>query len=147
MRQEREAENQRLAYGDDEIPIERSHEFFTRILNAIETNTPYVFNGNVRNTSLITNLPQDAVVEVPILADGTGLHPCHVGDLPPALAGLNRSNLNLIELAVKGYVEGNREDIYRAVQLDPLTASILTLPKIRQMTDELFAACADSISF
>jgi len=145
-REEREAESRRLAYGNEEMPIQRTHEYFSRILNAIETNTPYVFNGNVINTGLITNLTPGAIVEVPILADGCGLHPCYVGDLPPALASLNRSNLNLQELAVKGFVEGDREYIHRAVQLDPLTASMLTLPEIRQMVDEMFEADGEYIT-
>jgi alpha-galactosidase len=145
-REEREAESRRLAYGDEEIPVERTHEYFSRILNAIETNVPYVFNGNVVNTGLIANLTPGAIVEVPILADGCGLHPCYVGDLPPALASLNRSNLNLQELAVKGFVERNRECIYRAVQLDPLTGAMLTLPEIRRMVDEMFEADKEYIT-
>jgi len=145
-RAEQEQENYRLAYGDEPVPMERSHEYCSRILNAIETNTPYLFNGNVVNTGLITNLASGAVVEVPIVADGCGLHPCYVGDLPPALAGLNRTNLNLQELAVKGFVEGNREYIYQAVQLDPLTVSLLTLPEIRRMVDEMFEADAEYIT-
>ena len=92
------------------------------------------------NTRLITNLPQGAVVEVPIVADGTGLHPCHVGDLPPALAALNRTSLAVEELAVKAFVEKDREFVYQAIQLDPLTTTQLALPEIRQMVDELFAA-------
>ena len=91
------------------VPVERSHEYGSRILNAIETNVPYIFNGNVHNTGLITNLLPNAIVEVPIMADAMGLHPCHVGDLPPALAALNRSNLAVQELAVKGFVEKDRE--------------------------------------
>ena len=83
---------------------------------------------------------------MPILADGCGLHPCYVGDLPPALASLNRSNLNVQELAVKGFVERNRECIYRAVQLDPLTGAMLTLPEIRRMVDEMFEADKEYIT-
>lgn len=135
-----------LALGNEPIEIERSHEYCTRILNAIETNAPYVFNGNVANTSLITNLVHDCVVEVPILVDGCGLHPCHVGDLPPALAALNRTNLNLQGLVVKGFLEGDRECIYRAIQLDPLTASVLPLADIRAMVAEMFEADADDIT-
>ena len=151
-RQQQEDDNRRLAHGTGEIPIERSHEYFSRILNAAETNTPYVFNGNVPNTGLITNLPagpsaHPAVVEVPILVDGCGLHPCYVGDLPPALAALNRSNLAVIELAVEGYLNKDRESIYRAVQLDPLTASLLSLAEIRQMVDEMFEAHQAYIDF
>jgi alpha-galactosidase len=146
-RAQQEAETERMAYGDEEMVIERSHEFCSYILNAIESNTPYVFNGNVPNTGLITNLPPASVVEVPILADGCGLHPCHVGDLPEELAALNRSNLNVQDVAVKGFIEGNRELIYRAIQLDPLTASLLTLPEIRSMVAEMFEADAEYISF
>jgi alpha-galactosidase len=146
-RKAQDEEKRRLASGDEEIPIELSHEFCTHILNAVETHTPYVFNGNVRNTGLITNLPSAAIVEVPIMVDGCGLHPCYVGDLPPALAGLNRSNLNVQELAVKGFVEQDREVIYRAVQMDPLTAAVLTLPEIRRMVDDLFEACEAYMPF
>ncbi len=151
-RAQQEEENRQLAFGDDEIPIARSHEYFSHILNAAETNTPYIFNGNVPNTGLITNLPgaihgHPAVVEVPIVVDGSGLHPCYVGDLPPALAALNQSNLAVIELAVKGYLEKDREPIYRAVQLDPLTASLLSLSEIRQMVDEMFVAHETYVDF
>jgi len=139
-RKEREEENRRLAFGDEEIPIVRSHEYYSRILNAIETNMPYVLNGNVLNSGLITNLPRGAIVEVPIVVDGCGLHACYVGDIPPALAALNRASLNVQELAVKGFVERDREYIYCAVQLDPLTTTRLTLPEIRQMVDEMFEA-------
>ncbi|NLX36921.1 MAG: alpha-galactosidase [Chloroflexi bacterium] len=144
-RAEQDAHLHEMAYGDAPIEMGRSHEYCTRIINAIETNEPYVFNGNVPNTHLITNLPPRAVVEVPILADGCGLHACHVGDLPEALAGLNRSNLTVQALAVEGYEQHDRECIYRAIQLDPLTASLLTLDQARDMVDELFAAEADDI--
>ncbi len=129
-----------------EIPFERTHEYCTFILNAIETDTPFSFNGNVRNTGLITNLPPDCVVEVPILANGTGLHPCHVGKLPPELAALNASNIYVQELAVQALLTGNRELVYRAVQLDPLTAATVALPDIRKMVDELFVAHADYLT-
>ena len=145
-REAQDEEISRLAHGEEEIPIERSHEFCTRILNAIETHVPYVFNGNVRNTGLITNLLPNSIVEVPIMVDRGGLHPCHVGDLPAGLAALNRTSLNVQELAVEGFVTGDRECIYQAVQLDPLTASLLTLDEIRAMVDEMFEADAEYIT-
>ncbi len=145
-RAKEEKEHRRLARSDDAITIERSQEYCARIMNAIETNVPYVFNGNVPNSGLITNLLQRSVVEVPIMVDGCGLHPCYVGDLPPALAGLNRTSLNVQELAVRGFIEGNREYINQAIQLDPLTASLLSLSEIRGMVDEMFEADQDAIS-
>lgn len=124
------------------VQLERTHEYCSYILNAIETNTPYRFNGNVANKGVITNLPPNSCVEAPCLVDGTGIHPCYVGELPPALAALNRTNLNVQEVVVEAVKRGNREDVYRAVQLDPLTAAVCTLDESRQMVDELFEAHA-----
>lgn len=129
------------------ITLERSHEYCSFILDAMETNSPFRFNGNVRNHGVITNLPNNALVEVPILADGTGLHPCYVGDLPPALAALNRTNLNVQEVIVEALKRKDRELVYQAVQLDPLTAAVCTLDDTRQMVDELFAAHAQWLPF
>ena len=139
-------ELRRLALGQDEIPMDRSQEFCSYILNAMETNEPYVFNGNVANTHLITNLLTDAIVEVPIMVDNCGLHPCHVGDLPAQLAALNRTSLAVQELAVQGLVEGDRESIHQAVQLDPLTSSLLSLDQIREMVGRMFDADAEWIT-
>jgi alpha-galactosidase len=147
-RRKSDEQNRRWATGEESLPpIQRSGEYGSRIVNAVETNVPYVFNGNVPNTGLITNLWNDAVVEVPIVADNIGLHPCYVGDLPPALASLNRSNLAVQELVVKGYVERDRESIYRAIQLDPLTSAKLSLAEIRRMVDEMFAADEQYVGF
>jgi len=129
------------------ITLDRSHEYCSAILDAIETNTPFRFNGNVRNHGVITNLPTNAIVEVPILTDGTGLHPCYVGALPPELAALNRTNLNVQEVIVEALRRRDRELIYRAVQLDPLTAAVCTLDETRQMVDELLAAHAQWLPF
>jgi alpha-galactosidase len=122
------------------IAMERSSEYTSHIIEAIETGRPYRVNVNVRNTGLITNLPQDCVVEVPCLVDGLGVHPCYVGDLPPQLAALNRSNIAVQELAVKAALEGDHSALYQAVALDPLTATRLSLEEIRRLTDEMTAA-------
>jgi len=130
-----------------DIQLERSHEYCSAILNAIETDTPFRFNGNVANQGVITNLPHDACVEVPILADGVGLHPCYVGALPPELAALNRTNLNVQDVIVDALKRQDRAQVYRAVQLDPLTAAVCTLDETRQMVDELFAAHEPYMTF
>jgi len=122
------------------VTLARSHEYCASILDAIESNEPFRFNGNVRNNGVISNLPGNAIVEVPILTDGTGLHPCYVGDLPPELAALNRTNLNVQEVIVEALKRQDRELVYRAAQLDPLTSAVCSLDETRQMVDELFAA-------
>jgi len=126
--------------GRRALPEGRSREYASYIIEAIETNRPTVINGNVPNTGLITNLPQGCCVEVPCLVDGNGIHPCYVGELPPQLAALNRTNINVQELAVRAALTGDRTMVYYALALDPLTAAVCTLPQIRQMVDEMFEA-------
>lgn len=137
----------RQAAGEEPLEFNRTTEFGSYVIHSEVTNTPFRVNGNVRNTELITNLPTDCVVEVPCLVDATGLHPCHVGDLPAQLAALNRTNINVQDLAVKAVLEGNRKYAYQAVQLDPLAGAVLSLREARQMTDELFQASAPWLRF
>lgn len=127
-----------------EVTVERSEEYASRLIDAIETDTPRRLNLNVSNRSgAIANLPADACVEVPCLVDGTGVHPCTVGDLPPQLASLNTSNIDAQRLTVEGFLAENRETVFQAVKRDPLTAAELTLPEIQAMTEELCTANAE----
>ena len=125
------------------LPFQRTHEYCSFILHAIETNTPFRFNGNVPNEGLIDNLPAGCNVEVPILADNAGLHPCAIGDLPEQCAAINRTNVNVQELAVAAILNGDREAVYQAIALDPLTTTQCSLDEARRMTDEMFTASAD----
>jgi len=103
----------------------------------------FKFNGNVPNTSLITNLPEGACVEVPVLVDRAGFHPMHVGALPPECALLTSLSSGIEELAIQGALTGDPVAIYRAIAHDPLTSAVLSLAEIRQMTNELFAQHKD----
>ena len=130
------------AYGDAPLRIERGAEYVSGIINAMETNEAYRFNGNVLNTGLITNLPEGCCVEVPCLVDNTGVHPCYVGDLPLQCAAVNRNRIAGDQLMVKGVLQRDRKAIEQAIALDPLTAATCTLDQIREMTQELFALLA-----
>ena len=131
---------QRQAAGTDPIPLDRTTEYSSSIIESIETGRICRVNVNVRNTGLITNLPADCVVEVPCLVDRLGVHPCHVGHLPAQLAALNRTNINVQELAVKAALEHDRSALYQAVALDPLASSKLSFAEIHQMVDEMVTA-------
>ncbi|MGH2389506.1 MAG: alpha-glucosidase/alpha-galactosidase [Chloroflexota bacterium] len=126
--------------GNKPLPQQRSDEYGAGIINAMETNEPFKFNGNLPNAGLITNLPQGSCVEVPCLVDGMGVQPTVVGALPAQLAALNRTMINVQDLATQGGVKGDREAVVHAAMLDPLTAAVCTLDEIRRMTGELFAA-------
>ncbi len=117
-----------------------SVEYGASIIHSIETGQPRVIYGNVENRMLIPNLPEGCCVEVPCLVDGNGLQPTAVGALPPQCAALNRTNINVQQLAVEAALTADPEHIYHAVMLDPLTGALLTLEQIRAMVDEMRSA-------
>ncbi|MGA7130145.1 MAG: alpha-glucosidase/alpha-galactosidase [Chthoniobacterales bacterium] len=123
-----------------ELISERTHEYGARIIEAIETNRAITINGNVPNDDVIDNLPASCCVEVPCLVDGNGIQPIKVGPLPPQLAALNRTNINVQELIVEAALTGSKDAVYHAVMLDPLTAAVCTLPQIHELVDKMLAA-------
>jgi len=131
--------NRQIA-GIDKIEMRASVEYGSQIINAVVTGKPIRINGNVSNTGLITNLPYGCCVEVPCLIDYNGINPCYVGELPPQLAAINRTNVNVQSLIVESALKQDREAAYHAVMLDPLTSALLELGDIRKMVDEMFAA-------
>jgi alpha-galactosidase len=118
----------------------RSAEYCSHIIEALETGVPFRFNGNIRNDSYITNLPQGCCVEVPVYADRLGMHPAVVGALPPQCAALNMTNVLVQGLTVEASFAGEPELVVQAVSLDPLTAAVLTLREIREMVAEMLEA-------
>jgi len=125
--------------AEQEEPYElaRGHEYGSYIMNALETDEAFRFNGTVPNDGLITNLPQGVSVEVPIYADRSGVRPCAVGDLPPQLASLNQMSVQSLEMAVEAILTGDRDMLYWSIAYDPLTAAVLSLEEIRAMVDEM----------
>lgn len=125
--------------GKRPIDYRRSHEYGAWMIDSIETNTPRMVYGNVRNHGLIENLPASAVVEVPCHVDSSGVLPCRIGRIPMPLAAAMAPHCALHEMAVEAVRQKDRTLIRQAIQADPLTGAVLTLPQIRQMTDELLA--------
>ncbi|MCX5670766.1 MAG: alpha-galactosidase [Planctomycetota bacterium] len=146
---EQKADREWMKTGPDApVPeLARSNEYASGIIEALVTGVPLRFNGNVMNTGLITNLPEGCCVEVPCVADREGVHPCHVGPLPPPCAALNRSNVAVQELAVRAVLDRDRNAAFHAIALDPLTASCLSLAKIREMFEEMWAAERELLSY
>jgi alpha-galactosidase len=119
---------------------ERTHEYGSYIMEAMENDIPFRIGGNVLNNGLITNLPQRAVVEVACMVDRNGVQGCYVGDLPEQLAALNRTNINVQLLTIEAAFTGRRDAVYHAAMLDPHTGSELTLDQIRALCDDLIEA-------
>ena len=119
----------------------RSHEYASYIMEAVVTNVPYQIGGNVLNTGhLIEDFPQQACVEVPCLVNNTGVHPTYVGHLPPVLAAMNMTNINTQLLTIEAARTRKKEDILRAVMLEPHTAAELSIDDMQKMVDELIEA-------
>ena len=115
----------------------RGEEYAPYIIHANLTGKPFRANLNVMNTGLIPNIPDGCCVEVPCYADAEGIHPCYVGRLPEALAGLNMTNVNVHKLMAKAAVTKKFRYIREAVQLDPLTGAMCTLEEIGRLTEDL----------
>jgi alpha-galactosidase len=127
----------------EKIVVSESHEYASSIVNSIWTGEPSVIYGNQRNNGCITSLPYDCAAEVPCLVDDRGIQPTYVGDLPPQLTALIRTNINVQELTVRALVEQKREHIYHAAMMDPHTAAELDLQQIWDLTDDLLAVHGD----
>jgi len=131
---------QDLEDPDKELKVRRSHEYGSLIIESLETGTPRVIYGNVPNYGLIDNLPQGCCVEVPCLVDKNGVQPTRIGQLPPHLAALMQTNINVQALTVEAALTGKREHIYHAAMLDPHTAAELSLDQIWSLVDDLIEA-------
>ena len=125
---------------DPHLTHTRTHEYASYIMEAMETNRPYKIGGNVLNTGLITNLPRNAVVEVPCLVDASGVSPTYIGDLPEICAALNRTNINVQLLTIEAAMTRRKETIYQAAMMDPHLQSELSIDDIVRLCDDLIAA-------
>ena len=134
------------SHGEDngeQQQVQHSGEYGSLIIRAIETGRPQIIYGNVPNYGLIDNLPQGCCVEVPCLVDKNGLQPTRIGSLPPHLAALIQTNINVQALTVEAALTGKREHIYHAAILDPHTAAELDLDQIWHLVDDLIEAHGD----
>src|SRR5215471_16108232 len=122
------------------LDLEPTSELASEFIHSLETGTEREVYVNVRNGDLITSLPQQCCVEVPCLVGAGGAVPQPVGALPPQLAALNRTFLNVVELTVRAVLDGNVQHVYQAALLDPNAAATLTTSQIVAMCDDLLDA-------
>lgn len=124
----------------DNINIKQSNEYASTIINSIWTGEPSVIYGNVRNDSLIDNLPEGCCVEVACLVDTNGVRPTKVGKIPSHLAALMQTNINVQSLLTEAILTENKQRVYHAAMLDPHTSSVLGIDEIYALVDDLISA-------
>jgi alpha-galactosidase len=130
----------RLENPDARVRVVQSMEYGSGIIHSMETGQSRVVYGNVPNRGIISNLPDDCCVEVPCVVDASGIMPTHIGALPPHLAALMQTNINVHSLTVEAALTGKREHVYHAAMFDPHTAAELDLDQIWALVDELLTA-------
>ncbi len=142
----RERNDQRrrdIIAGKAEPKLERSWEYASGIVQAMETHEPVIIYGTMPNAGLIENLPADGVVEVACVVNRNGVIPTRYGKLPPQCAALCDWNMRMFDLAAEACIHKSRELAAQALMLDPLTAAVCCPAEIKQMTEELFEAEKD----
>jgi alpha-galactosidase len=120
-----------------------SYEYAALIMDSMATGRVRRVHGNVLNTGLIQNLPDEAVVEVPCLVDRNGVQGVFAGRLPIQCAALNSAAVHVQLMTIEAAISGSREALYQAAFLDPHTASELTIDEIVALCDEMLAAHGD----
>ncbi len=135
-------ENTAKQYEDflaKDVDKQRSMEYVAEIFNArFGDGKPFIFNGNVINHGSIPNLPDDACVEVPVVADRMGIKTTLAGKLPDHLAILVNTTARLESLVIEAAMRKDKEAVYYAVYNDPLTSAVCSLEEIQRMCDEIF---------
>jgi alpha-galactosidase len=121
-------------------PENRSREHGSYIIEGLETGRIYRGHFNVINNGTITNLPEDAVVEVPGYADRNGINIPKVGDLPLGCAAVCNASISVQRLAVEAAVKADDMLLRQAMMMDPLTGAICNPPEIWQLVDEMLVA-------
>ena len=122
------------------VPDKRSEEHGSWIIEGLETGRAYRGHFNVVNNGCITNLPDDAIVEVPGYVDRNGISIPRVGDLPMGCAAVCNASITVQRMAVKAGVEGDDTLLRQAMMMDPLVGAVCNPPEIWQMVDELLVA-------
>jgi alpha-galactosidase len=130
----------RLENPDAKLRVVQSMEYGSGIIHSCETGVARTVYGNVPNRGIISNLPDDCCVEVPCVVDASGITPVKIGALPPHLAALMQTNINVQSLTVEAVLTGKREHVYHAAMFDPHTAAELDLDQIWSLVDELLDA-------
>ena len=123
-------------------PKDRGNEHGSYIVEALETGRVYRGHFNVRNGGVISNLPEDCIIEAPGYVDGNGISMPVVGQLPLGCAAVCDASVSVQRLAVEAAVSGDLELLKQAMMMDPLTGAACNPPEIWEMADRMVSALA-----
>ncbi|MCC6445874.1 MAG: hypothetical protein IT210_20770 [Armatimonadetes bacterium] len=116
------------------------YEQVTDIIDSIRHDAGRVYSVNVPNRGQVPNLPAEAVIECPGVADASGIKPILQKPLSPGLAGTLATRLAWVETVVEAALEGSRAKFIQALLLDGAVDSLQTATRL---ADELLAEQAE----
>ena len=111
------------------FPKDPNHPYYVenpcQVISALETNTPYYIDAiNIVNHGAVSNLPADAILDLPALVIGGQVRSVYVGELPKGPCELTRRQITLHEMIAQAAVEGDDDLVLQALCLDPYVRSI-----------------------
>ncbi|WP_214628835.1 alpha-glucosidase/alpha-galactosidase [Paenibacillus agaridevorans] len=118
----------------------RGEEHGSYIIESLETGRVYRGHFNVVNNGVISNLPDDAIIEAPGYVDRNGISMPHVGELPLGPAAVCNVSISVQRLAVEAAVSGDDQLLRQAFMMDPLVGAVCNPKEIWQMVDEMLVA-------
>lgn len=118
----------------------RTHEYASYIFEAIETNKPFIFYGNVLNNGTHKNIPDDVCIETKMYADSNGITQPIQPDMPLVVWSLVSPHSNVYNLVIEGYINEDLETIYHAAIVDPKMIMELSIDDTRSLVTDLLEA-------
>jgi len=135
-----------IALSPDPLPADYlgssggEHEQVISIIDSIDTDAGRTYSANLPNRGQVSNLPSEAVLESPVLANASGMHPLALGPLPSGLAATLSSRIAVIETVVDAALKGDRDLFVQAIIADGAVESLGTA---QRLADALLAAQAE----
>jgi len=118
------------------------HEQVIKIVDSIRRDARRVYSANLPNRGIVANLPDEAVIECPAVADGSGLRAISQPPLPPGIAAAVCRALNWVEIVVEAALEGSRAKFVQALAMG---GCIRSTKAAEDLADELLAAHAENL--
>ncbi len=136
------AEMEKLADADPqecikELPPTRSGEQHIPIIDAIVNDKETALQLNIPNNGSISEIPDNVVVEIPVVVDGKGIRGMPVGELPRSLmVHVMTQRMNRMEQILQAFLEGDRKGLFFMLMEDHRTRS---LEHAKALLDDLFS--------
>ncbi len=107
-----------------ELPLEASGEQHIRIIDAIANDKETILELNIPNNGCIKGIPDDVLVEVPVVVSGGGIQGVVVGDFPPRIMhNVMLPRMVRMENILEAFLTGDRRPLLLSLMDDGRTRS------------------------